>query len=153
MLGLSRAVRERGIETMAKLKVNGINHVVLHVTDAQRSKQFYMDVLGFELRNTGAGAANPKMVFLRCGMQGLDLFERPGDVHGGKEMNHMALNVDGGNLDEVVEEMTKLGVTINERTNRNSLMILDPDGHQIEMLPLEALERTREREATAAATP
>jgi len=128
------------------VKVSGINHVVLHVKDAQRSKQFYMDVLGFEERNTSGGGTNPRMVFLRCGAQGLDLFQRDGDVHGGEEMNHMALNVDGGNLDVVVEEMLQCGVTVSERTTRGSVMILDPDGHQIEMLPIEAWERTRERE-------
>jgi glyoxylase I family protein len=136
--------------TESKLKVSGINHVVLHVSDAQRSKQFYMDVLGFEQRNTGTGARNPKMVFLRCGLQGLDLFERADDVHGGEEMNHMALNVDGGNLEDIIGEMTKLGITVSEPTSRHSVMILDPDGHQIEMLPLESLERTREREAAGA---
>lgn len=130
-----------------QMKISGINHVVLHVADAQRSKHFYMDVLGFEERNTSSGGMNPKMVFLRCGAQGLDLFQREGDVHGGEEMNHMALNVDGGNLDVVIEEMTRLGVSVSERTTRGSVMILDPDGHHIEMLPIEAWERTREREA------
>jgi catechol 2,3-dioxygenase-like lactoylglutathione lyase family enzyme len=130
-----------------QVKVSGINHVVLHVTDAQRSKNFYMDVLGFEERHTSSGATNPKMVFLRCGAQGLDLFQREGDVHGGEEMNHMALNVDGGDLDLVTEEMTRLGVPVSERTTRGSVMILDPDGHHIEMLPIEAWERTRERES------
>jgi catechol 2,3-dioxygenase-like lactoylglutathione lyase family enzyme len=129
----------------ARLQVSGINHVVLHVGDAQRSKRFYMDVLGFEERSTQTGASNPRMVFLRCGQQGLDLFERDGDVHGGQEMNHMALNVDGGDLDRVVDEMTRLNVVVSERTRRGSVMILDPDGHQLELLPIQALERSRER--------
>jgi predicted enzyme related to lactoylglutathione lyase len=30
--------------TSTKLKVTGINHVVLHVTDLERSKRFYMEV-------------------------------------------------------------------------------------------------------------
>jgi catechol 2,3-dioxygenase-like lactoylglutathione lyase family enzyme len=129
----------------AKLQVSGINHVVLHVGDAQRSKRFYMDVLGFEERSTQTGASNPRMVFLRCGQQGLDLFEQDGDVHGGQEMNHMALNVDGGDLDRVVDEMTRQNVVVSERTRRGSVMILDPDGHQLELLPIQALERSRER--------
>ena len=36
----------------SKLKVTGINHVVLHVADLDRSQTFYMDVLGFERRGT-----------------------------------------------------------------------------------------------------
>jgi catechol 2,3-dioxygenase-like lactoylglutathione lyase family enzyme len=133
--------------TTSGLKTSGINHVVLHVSDVERSKRFYMDVLGFEQRNINP---NGTMVFLRCGQQGLDLFERSGDVHGGEEMNHMALNIDGGDLDEIIDAMTRLGVTISERTRRNTVMILDPDGHQIEMLPLESLERTRQRAASGA---
>lgn len=38
-----------------KLRVTGINHVVLHVTDLERSKMFYTGVLGFEDRNISDG--------------------------------------------------------------------------------------------------
>ena len=91
----------------AKLQVTGINHVVLHVTDMERSKRFYMEVLGFEDRNISGGAPNMKASFLRCGMQGLDLFEVPGDAHGGQEMNHMALNVTAEDLDQVVSRLSR----------------------------------------------
>jgi catechol 2,3-dioxygenase-like lactoylglutathione lyase family enzyme len=67
-------------------------------------------------------------------------------VHGGKEMNHMALNVEADNLDEVVEKLEKAGVEASERTPRNSVFIHDPDGHQIEMLPRSARERDREHQ-------
>jgi catechol 2,3-dioxygenase-like lactoylglutathione lyase family enzyme len=127
------------------LKVTGINHVVLHVNDVDRSVEFYMEVLGFESRNISAGGER-KMSFLRCGMQGLDLFEVAGDVHGGKEMNHMALNVEADNLDEVVEKLEKAGVEASERTPRNSVFIHDPDGHQIEMLPRTARQREAEHQ-------
>ena len=133
-----------------KLKVTGINHVVLHVTDVERSKTFYMEVLGFEDRNLSVGPSM-KASFLRCGVQGLDLFEvANGDVHGGKEMNHMALNVAAADLDEIVAELSQIGVETSDRTPRNTVFISDPDGHRIEMLPLSAYERTQEREATQA---
>jgi catechol 2,3-dioxygenase-like lactoylglutathione lyase family enzyme len=133
-----------------KLKVTGINHVVLHVTDVERSKRFYMEVLGFEDRNLSVGSSM-KASFLRCGAQGLDLFEvANGDVHGGKEMNHMALNVAADDLDEIVAELSQIGVETSDRTPRNTVFISDPDGHRIEMLPLSASERAREREATRA---
>jgi catechol 2,3-dioxygenase-like lactoylglutathione lyase family enzyme len=133
-----------------KLKVTGINHVVLHVTDVERSKTFYMEVLGFEDRNLSVGPSM-KASFLRCGVQGLDLFEvANGDVHGGKEMNHMALNVAAADLDEIVAELSQIGVETSDRTPRNTVFISDPDGHRIEMLPLSAYERAQEREATRA---
>jgi catechol 2,3-dioxygenase-like lactoylglutathione lyase family enzyme len=134
--------------TSTKLKVTGINHVVLHVTDVERSKRFYMEVLGFEDRNLSVGPSM-KASFLRCGVQGLDLFEvANGDVHGGKEMNHMALNVAAADLDEIVVALSQIGVETSDRTPRNTVFISDPDGHRIEMLPLSASERAREREAT-----
>jgi hypothetical protein len=87
------------------------------------------------------------MSFLRCGAQGLDLFEVTGDVPGGEEVNHMAPNVEAENLDEVVEELETAGIEASERTPRNSVFIHDPDGHQIEMLLRTARERKRERQA------
>jgi catechol 2,3-dioxygenase-like lactoylglutathione lyase family enzyme len=90
--------------TSTKLKVTGINHVVLHVADVERSKRFYIEVLGFEDRNVPVGP-RMKASFLACGAQGLDLFEvASGDVHGGEEMNHMALSV-AADLDEIVAEL------------------------------------------------
>ncbi|HUZ41015.1 MAG TPA: VOC family protein [Acidimicrobiales bacterium] len=129
--------------------MTGINHVVLHVNDVERSVKFYMEVLGFESRSISVGSER-KMSFLRCGIHGLDLFEVSGDVHGGEEMNHLALNVEAGDLNEVIEKLEKAGVDASERTPRNSVFIHDPDGHKIEMLPRSAHERARERESARA---
>jgi catechol 2,3-dioxygenase-like lactoylglutathione lyase family enzyme len=132
-----------------KLQVTGINHVVLHVTDLERSKRFYMDVLGFEDRNIAGGPPSMKASFLRCGMQGLDLFEVTGEAHGGEEMNHMALNVAAEDLEELVTRLSEAGVDASQRTRRNTVFISDPDGHRLEMLPRSASERARERQATS----
>jgi catechol 2,3-dioxygenase-like lactoylglutathione lyase family enzyme len=131
-----------------RLQVTGINHVVLHVTDLVRSKNFYMDVLGFEDRNISAGPPDMKASFLLCGMQGLDLFEVSGEAHGGEEMNHMALNVAAEDLDELVARLSEAGVDASERTPRNSVFISDPDGHRLEMLPRAASERAREHQGS-----
>jgi glyoxylase I family protein len=129
----------------SKLRVTGINHVVLHVTDLERSKRFYMDVLGFEDRNLSGGPPSMKASFLLCGMQGLDLFEVSNDAHGGQEMNHMALNVTAEDVDQLVTLLSQAGIEASERTPRNSVFISDPDGHRLEMLPCTANERTREQ--------
>lgn len=134
--------------TAPKVQVTGINHVVLHVTDLERSKRFYIDVLGFEDRNISAGPPDMKASFLLCGMQGLDLFEVSGDAHGGQEMNHMALNVAARDLDELVRRLSEAGVDASALTPRNSVFISDPDGHRLEILPDTASERARERKQT-----
>jgi catechol 2,3-dioxygenase-like lactoylglutathione lyase family enzyme len=132
-----------------KLQVTGINHVVLHVTDLERSKRFYMELLGFEDRNISDGPPGMRASFLLCGVQGLDLFEVSEDVHGGREMNHMALNVAVDDVDQLVALLYKAGIEAPERTRRNSAFISDPDGHILEILPVTASERTRERQGTA----
>ena len=129
----------------SKLKVTGINHVVLHVTDLDRSRRFYMEALGFDDRGTVPGM---RAAFLRCGLQGVDLFEMANcDVHGGEEMNHMALNVDVADVDSLVAGLSEAGIDAFEVTPRNSVFISDPDGHRIEMLPVSASERDHERES------
>jgi catechol 2,3-dioxygenase-like lactoylglutathione lyase family enzyme len=136
----------------ANLKVTGINHVVLHVTDMTRSRNFYIGILGFEDRNA-PGESDPKRSFLLCGTQGIDLFEIPGDAAGGKEMNHMALSVAAEQLDDAIDELARAGIATSEPTRRNSVFIFDPDGHQIEILPQSAHERERERETLSATHP
>jgi glyoxylase I family protein len=131
-----------------KLKVTGINHVVLHVSDMERSEKFYVEVLGFERRNVSLGPER-KMSFLSCGAQGLDLFELTGNVHGGEEMHHMALEVQASGLDEVVEELANAGIDTSEPTSRNTVFIHDPDGHQIEVLPCATPVPTQDSAASA----
>jgi catechol 2,3-dioxygenase-like lactoylglutathione lyase family enzyme len=131
----------------SNFKVTGINHLVLHVADLDRSRTFYMEILGFDDRGSAPGM---RASFLRCGMQGLDLFEMAGcDVHGGEEMNHMALNVDAADIELLVDGLSEAGIDVFERTPRNSVFISDPDGHRIEMLPINASERDHEREVPA----
>jgi len=133
----------------SRLKVTGINHVVLHVANLDRSRTFYMEALGFDDR--GISVPGMKASFLRCGMQGLDLFEMADcDVHGGEEMNHMALNVDAADVELLVAVLSEAGIDAFELTPRNSLFISDPDGHRIEMLPVSASERDHERQSARA---
>lgn len=136
--------------TTSGLKVTGINHVVLHVKDLDISLRFYLEVLGFEGRGE-LGVPGQQMAFLRCGAQGLDLFVTADEVHGGAEMNHMALEVEADEVRDVVRLLEEAGVESSAPTSRNSVFIHDPDGHQIEMLPRSAQARARARDATGVA--
>ncbi len=130
----------------SKLKVTGINHVVLHVADLDRSQSFYMEILGFDDRGI-LELPGMRACFLRCGMQGVDLFERVGcDVHGGQEINHLALNVEASDTTLVVACLSEAGIDDFEVTPRHSVFISDPDGHRIEILPRSAGERAHEAE-------
>jgi len=96
----------------SKLRVTGINHVVLHVADLDRSRRFYIELLGFNDRGI-VELPGMRACFLRCSTQGVDLFERAGcDVHGGQEMNHMALNVHAFDTTLVVEGLSEAGGSV-----------------------------------------
>jgi catechol 2,3-dioxygenase-like lactoylglutathione lyase family enzyme len=130
------------------LKVTEINHVALHVTDLERSKAFYVDVLGFDDRTSTVNPAQamsskPTMSFLLAGSQGLDLIAT-GDAHGGQEMSHMALSVEADDIKEVLAVLQTVSVAVSDKTPRNSVFISDPDGHRIEILPRSANARTLE---------
>ena len=139
---------------MAKtnIKVNGVDHVVLHVRDLERSKQFYMDILGFEFRHEFS-RPDLSMAFLRCGNQGLDLCEVPvGDIHGGAgDGIDMALRVTAGEREEIVAELAKVGVEVFGRPNDPTTMYLDdPDGHRLQLLAV-ASEQQHEAEVRESA--
>ena len=69
-----------------KIQVTGLDHVVLHVKDLERSKRFYLGVLGLPVyRETET------QCFVRCGGQLLALFERKeGEIHPGQGLDHIA---------------------------------------------------------------
>ena len=76
-------------------KVTGIDHVVFHVKDLPRARKFYVDFLGMEVEHE-----RDWQCFLKCGNQGIALFEVDDgeDIHGGSEVNHMALKLVSGAL-------------------------------------------------------
>jgi catechol 2,3-dioxygenase-like lactoylglutathione lyase family enzyme len=130
--------------TSPALKVTEINHVALLVTDLERSRRFYMEILGFEDRTrqvnpSQAASPHQTMSFLVAGSQGLDLFENSGaGVQAGREMNHMALTVEEQDVSAVRAALEQAGVQASEPTPRNTVFISDPDGHGIEILPRQA---------------
>lgn len=120
-------------KTQAKLKVSGIDHVVLHVKDLDRSKHFYIDVLGFEIAHEGG-----RNSFLRCGTQQVALFERTDrEIHAGEEMNHMALRLAAGEYAEVKAVLEAEGIKVSGRPGDDECIYFsDPDGHRLQVLTL-----------------
>jgi len=60
-------VAAMGRPTGLPFRINKIGHVVLHVSDIERSTQFYTEVLGFKISDIYAHNELPGgAVFLRC---------------------------------------------------------------------------------------
>lgn len=117
---------------MKPLKVTGIDHVVLHVKDLERSKKFYIELLGMEV-----GHENSWQCFLRCGNQMVALFEvEDGErIYAGHEMNHMALRLKAGEYEKTKAVLEEAGVKVSgRRGDPHCIYFTDPDGHRLQLL-------------------
>ena len=116
----------------SSLQVSGIDHVVLHVKDLARAKKFYIDFLGMKVAHESSWQS-----FLKCGEQVVALFEVDDNekIHGGSEMNHMALRLKAGDYKQVKAKLEEAGFKVSgRRGDPNCLYFNDPDGHRLQLL-------------------
>jgi glyoxylase I family protein len=113
-------------------KVSGIDHVVFHVKDLARARKFYVDFLGMEVDHE-----RDWQCFLKCGNQGVALFEVDDgeEIHGGNELNHMALRLAAGDLTRTKTTLEAAGIAVHGRPGDPSCIYFqDPDGHRLQLL-------------------
>ena len=117
-----------------------IGHVVLNVTNVERSTTFYRDVVGFQVaryRPNGTGT------FLTCGVvhHNLALFKAPDGAQpiqkGQIGLNHFAFKVESYKvLQDAHERLIDAGATIDHIVDHGmtrSVYFLDPDGIEMEL--------------------
>lgn len=118
---------------MSALKTTGIDHVVLHVTDLQRSIKFYTELLGMTIHHQRETQA-----FVQSGKNLVGLFlPRNGEkaVAGGIEVNHMALRLESGDYEGVKAKLEAAGCKVHGRPgDEHCLYFADPDGHNLQVL-------------------
>ncbi len=121
-------------------KPQGIGHIVLNVSDVERSARFYTEIVGFQLarmRPDKSGA------FLTCGVvhHNLALFKAPAGAQPAKKgqigLNHFAFEV--GSYDDLQSAHARLiaaGAIIDHIVDHGmtrSVYFLDPDGLMMEL--------------------
>lgn len=117
-----------------------IGHLVLNVSDVERSTKFYRDVVGFELarmRPDRSGA------FLTCGVvhHNLALFKAPAGARPAEKgqigLNHFAFQVDDYSaLQQAHGRLIEAGAVIDHIVDHGmtrSVYFLDPDGMMMEL--------------------
>lgn len=107
-----------------------VHHVAINVSDVDAAVAFYTDVLGFRLRpdRPAFGFAG---AWLDVGDQQLHLLEAPVPEGRGQ---HFAVEVD--ELDEVVAELRRRGVTVSDPMSvgaSRQAFLDDPSGNAIEL--------------------
>ena len=122
--------------------VTGLSHVVLSVTDLEKMKSFYRDVLGFTVTHDLAG----HMVFLSADLAREDheialAVGREGEA---KIINHIALHAETvQDVCSFYSEFKRTGVPIDHcvsHGNTVSCYFLDPEGNRLEVFALLEVE-------------
>ena len=119
-------------------KINKLSHVVFFVSDVERSKAFYRDVLGMEVISDRPD--DGPSAFLSFGTQHHDvaLFQAPpGATRGELGLFHAAFQVEGGDdeLRAMRQHVIDAGYEIERQQFHGitkSIYVRDPDGTLVE---------------------
>ncbi|MBE9191974.1 VOC family protein [Gloeocapsopsis crepidinum LEGE 06123] len=123
------------------MQITGIHHIAIICSDYERSKKFYIEVLGCSVINeTFRAARNSYKLDLRIGKDQIELFSFPHpptrpSTPEACGLRHLAFAVE--NLEETVFELQSKGVEVepirvDEITGKRFTFFQDPDA-----LPLE----------------
>ena len=119
--------------------IDSLNHVVLRVSDLDRSEAFYRDVLGLQVRRKRPG----RMVFFTCGVNDHDIAimalgpDAPPAEENRVGLYHFALRL--GSLEELKAAYRHLKandaniVGITHHRDTKSIYVKDPDGLEMEI--------------------
>jgi catechol 2,3-dioxygenase-like lactoylglutathione lyase family enzyme len=123
-------VPAQGVAKPREPRVYGFAHMLLQVSDIERSTHFYATLLGFTPRNAKPLPDGRPFVPFR---QGLALTS--GGPEKPAQIDHMAFRVTG--VDELAARLEKAGVRFFEKLHDGiygrTIYVADPDGNKIEL--------------------
>jgi catechol 2,3-dioxygenase-like lactoylglutathione lyase family enzyme len=128
------------------LRTRALDHVNLHVRDADASIAFYTEVLGLRVADVDRDAAGrATFVTLEAGPQNVFLMRRPDyqipDQPAARGLNHICIEVQPQDPQSLLETLRRRGVTLrsgivrreSERGPTASIYVEDLDGHGVEI--------------------
>jgi glyoxylase I family protein len=135
---------------MERIKVTELDHIVLNVSDIERSLKFYTEVLGLQAERLDEFKAG-KVGFPSVRINGdtiIDLFPargaanklKPGEKPQGN-LNHFCMVVERDDFAGIVDYLGSHEIAVREgpisrwgaRGRATSVYFLDPDGNEVEI--------------------
>jgi catechol 2,3-dioxygenase-like lactoylglutathione lyase family enzyme len=121
----------------AALRVKGLDHVVLRVSDMDRAIAFYEQVLGLHVERR---LAEIGLVQLRAGSAMIDLVPHKAGEEAGRNMDHYAVQIESMDVPALTAHLQRHGIEPGEVRRRygaegygSSIYITDPDGNTVEL--------------------
>ncbi|ELB2157744.1 fosfomycin resistance glutathione transferase [Vibrio parahaemolyticus] len=108
--------------------ITGLNHITIAVSDVECSLKFYRDILGFMAHVKWDGGA-----YLSAGELWLCLsLDQPCPK---SDYTHIAFDIAPDKFEVFTKRVASLGVEVwkENKSEGQSLYILDPDGHKLEI--------------------
>lgn len=117
------------------MKIQGLNHITIKISDLDQSLRFYVNALGMELVHRGSSD-----VYLEWGEVWICLVETTTHQlhqHNHTGVDHVAFSIREEDFDEAVETLQKEQIPIVrgpvKRGKGWSINFLDPDGTELEL--------------------
>ncbi len=114
------------------IEASGVDLIVLHVNDVERSMKFYTEIFGMTVYGEDDG-----QVFLHAGQQGRALFKKPGTapLTAEQDLNHLAFNLAAGAYESPKAELEQRWAPVSDRSAQDRCICFrDPDGHRLQLM-------------------
>ena len=124
--------RKKQIDEGEKTVIESISHLLLQVRELPTAEDFYLNLLGFSVRERATLKDGRPLTALNEGL-GLTVFPEGADP-GFRTADHIAFRVD--DLAPLVDRMTKANLSYEAVTSPrygNAIYFFDPDGNRIEL--------------------
>src|SRR5262245_20949183 len=101
---------------MLMLRLKGLDHVGLKVTDSDKTLDFYQRLGHTPLRTSGPHADGARSAVMQVGNQELNIFSHPAFASAGNEnpvgMDHFCFLVDAASVDDVITGLRQAGIDV-----------------------------------------
>ena len=104
----------------------GIEHILLNVTDPEKSAAFYEKILGPVTQR------NNNRIWFQAGTGRIGLLKTPDGEKAG--VNHYCVSVEKFNYDSAVKKLEQAGVKMDKPEIAGSPDLRDPDGYRVQVM-------------------